>query len=107
MRLVPHQAARPTRVVALVSALALSAGLLAVVDGPRTAGAQPTVTATAKKAATTSKLEKRRSKGVKTPKLSWYSCYGDAKCATVKVPLDYDKPNGKMVELAVLKVPAR
>ena len=52
-------------------------------------------------------MEKRRSKAVKTPKLNWYTCYGYAKCATVKVPLDYDKPKGKKVELALLKVPAK
>lgn len=92
MRLVPR------RLIAVASAVALSAGLLSVSTGP------PAEAATHAK---TSKVEKRRSKAVKTPKLKWYSCYGYAKCATVKVPLDYDKPKGKKVELAVLKVPAK
>ena len=105
MRLVPR------RLMALASAVALSAGLLAVTSGPP-AEASPVATskvsATAKqKAAKTSKKEKKRSKAVKTPKLKWYTCYGDVKCATVKVPLDYDKPKGKKVTLAAIKTPAR
>ena len=88
----------PRRLLAMASAMALTAGLLSVSTAPA-AEAQPP--------SSTSKVEKRRSKAVKTPKLSWYTCYGYAKCATVKVPLDYDKPNGKKVELAVLKVPAK
>lgn len=44
---------------------------------------------------------------VTTPKLSWYRCYDTAECTTVKVPLDYDKPKGAKVELALLRVKAR
>ena len=40
---------------------------------------------------------------VSTPKLDWYRCYGDAQCTTVKVPLDYDEPDGAKVELALLR----
>ena len=87
----------PRRLFALASAVALTAGLLSVSTAPAADAAT----------STTSKVEKRRSKAVKTPKLNWYSCYGYAKCATVKVPLDYDKPKGKRVELALLKVPAK
>lgn len=44
---------------------------------------------------------------VRTPTLDWYSCYGgSAQCATVDVPLDYDKPKGPTTELALLKIPA-
>jgi pimeloyl-ACP methyl ester carboxylesterase len=100
MRLVPR------RLIAVASAAALSAGLLLVPTGPP-AEAAPTVSATAKKVTKTSKLEKRRSKAVKTPKLKWYRCYGDARCATVKVPRDYDKPKGKKVELALIKRSAK
>ncbi len=87
----------PRRLFAIASAVALTAGLLSVSTAPAADAAT----------STTSKVEKRRSKAVKTPKLNWYSCYGYAKCATVKVPLDYDKPKGKKVELALLKVPAK
>lgn len=86
----------PRRLLAMASAVALTAGLLSVSTAP-SAEAAPS---------STSKVEKRRSKAVKTPKLGWYKCYDYARCATVKVPLDYDKPKGKKVELAVVKIPA-
>jgi pimeloyl-ACP methyl ester carboxylesterase len=57
--------------------------------------------------AVTSAAERKRVDAVKTPKLRWYSCYDWGQCATAKVPLDYDQPNGKQVSLALLKVPAR
>ena len=88
----------PRRLFAMASAVALTAGLLSVSPAPSAEAAGPS---------STSKVEKRRSKAVKTPKLNWYTCYGYAKCATVKVPLDYDKPKGKKVDLALLKVPAK
>jgi pimeloyl-ACP methyl ester carboxylesterase len=88
----------PRRLFAVASAVALTAGLLSVSTAPAAEAAGPTPT---------SKVEKRRSKAVKTPKLTWYSCYGYARCTTVRVPLDYDKPKGKKVELALLKVPAK
>ena len=88
----------PRRLLAMASAVALTAGLLSVSTVP---------TAEAAGTSPTSKVEKRRSKAVKTPKLDWYKCYEYGRCATVKVPLDYDKPKGKKVQLAVLKVPAK
>lgn len=109
------------RLVAMVSTIALSAGLLSVAAGPPAGAASPTepagpvqTTSSAEtagpaktsKTSKTSKTEKRRSKAVKTPKLKWRKC-GGTKCATVKVPLDYDKPHGKKIKLAVLKVPAK
>ncbi len=38
--------------------------------------------------------------------LSWESCRRDALCAVLEVPLDYARPRGETIELAVLKVPA-
>ncbi len=55
----------------------------------------------------TGATERRRVDAVATPKLGWYSCYGWAQCATTEVPLDYDRPRGKQVTLALLRVPAR
>jgi pimeloyl-ACP methyl ester carboxylesterase len=55
----------------------------------------------------TGSLEARRVDAVPTPKLGWYSCYGWAQCATAKVPLDYDRPTGKQISLALLRVKAR
>jgi pimeloyl-ACP methyl ester carboxylesterase len=57
--------------------------------------------------ALTSATERRRVDSVKTPRLNWYSCYDWGQCATAKVPLDYDSPNGKQITLALLRVPAR
>jgi pimeloyl-ACP methyl ester carboxylesterase len=38
--------------------------------------------------------------------LSWQAC-GDHQCARLEVPLDYDRPGGRTIELALLRVPAR
>ncbi|SCL21115.1 TAP-like protein [Micromonospora nigra] len=55
----------------------------------------------------TSPEEARRVDRVPTPKLDWYACYDYAECATVRLPLDYDRPNGATTEVAVLRVKAR
>ena len=60
-----------------------------------------------RKAATTSAKERKRVDSVKTPKLGWYKCYDYAECATVRLPLDYDKPKGATTEIAVLRVKAK
>jgi pimeloyl-ACP methyl ester carboxylesterase len=39
-------------------------------------------------------------------KLDWRDC-GRPECAVLTVPLDYDKPDGKTLRIAVLKVPAQ
>lgn len=92
----------------MVSAMALAAGLLSLpAELPAEAAPVTTSKVQAKKPAKTSAVEKRRSKRVKTPKLSWHRCYRNAKCATVTVPLDYDKPKGKKISFAVAKRPAR
>ena len=40
--------------------------------------------------------------------LDWQSCpdHVDFQCTTMKVPLDYTKPDGRRIELALLRVPA-
>ncbi|MEU4641137.1 alpha/beta hydrolase [Micromonospora sp. NPDC023814] len=55
----------------------------------------------------TSPEEARRVDRVPTPDLDWYACYDYAECATVRLPLDYDRPNGPTTEIAVLRVKAR
>ncbi|MEU6074930.1 alpha/beta hydrolase [Micromonospora sp. NPDC047074] len=55
----------------------------------------------------TSPQEARRVDRVPTPDLDWYACYDYAECATVRLPLDYDRPNGPTTEIAVLRVKAR
>jgi len=39
-------------------------------------------------------------------KLHWKPCRDDEQCARLTVPLDYAKPEGRAISLAVLKVPA-
>jgi pimeloyl-ACP methyl ester carboxylesterase len=51
----------------------------------------------------TSATDARRVDAVPTPKLGWYDCYDGAQCATVQLPLDYDKPNGAKTEVALLR----
>jgi pimeloyl-ACP methyl ester carboxylesterase len=57
--------------------------------------------------ARTGATERRRVDSIATPDLNWYSCYGWGQCATAQVPLDYDRPHGKQVTLALLKVRAK
>jgi pimeloyl-ACP methyl ester carboxylesterase len=41
--------------------------------------------------------------------LDWSACYvefGPFECATIKVPLDYDRPSGKKISLAMVRLPA-
>ena len=39
-------------------------------------------------------------------KLTWKSCREGDRCATLRVPLDYAHPEGRVIRLALLKVPA-
>ncbi|MDR7275660.1 hypothetical protein [Catenuloplanes atrovinosus] len=42
-----------------------------------------------------------------TPVLAWSACHEIAECATVRLPLDHDRPRGATTEVAVLRVKAR
>jgi pimeloyl-ACP methyl ester carboxylesterase len=47
--------------------------------------------------------------GPAVPSIKWQGCGSDypvAQCATVKVPLDYDKPSGAKTRLALARIPA-
>ncbi len=92
-------------------AAGLSGALLATsLTVPAVAGPTTTAVPTRSKvsrADATSAAEKKRVDRVKTPKLGWYRCYDYAQCATVKLPLDYDKPTGAKIEIAVLRVKAK
>src|SRR5689334_3151087 len=67
----------------------------------------PAGSAQAATADVTSGPEAERVDRVPTPVLRWYTCYGSAQCATVRLPLDYDEPEGATVQLALLRVKAR
>jgi pimeloyl-ACP methyl ester carboxylesterase len=40
------------------------------------------------------------------PTLTWTGCGNGVQCATARVPLDYDRPEGKTISLAVIRRPA-
>jgi pimeloyl-ACP methyl ester carboxylesterase len=44
-----------------------------------------------------------------TPKVAWSPCYreyGPFECGTVQVPLDYNRPNGAAISIALVRLPA-
>jgi pimeloyl-ACP methyl ester carboxylesterase len=67
-------------------------------------------TATSPPADATRAVEARRVDRVPTPRPDWFNCnsiFGsDAECATVDLPLDYDKPRGAKTSVAVLRIKA-
>jgi pimeloyl-ACP methyl ester carboxylesterase len=71
----------------------------------------PTVQATKKTTPDkTSKTERKRVDGVKTPKPQWFNCTPlapGAQCASVELPLDYDNPRGAKTEVALLRIKAK
>jgi pimeloyl-ACP methyl ester carboxylesterase len=46
------------------------------------------------------------SAGPAVPRLVWIGCGDGFECATARVPLDYDKPTGRTIELALIRLPA-
>ncbi len=46
------------------------------------------------------------STAVVVPHLSWSACRDGFQCATARVPLDYDRPNGAKISLALIRLPA-
>lgn len=40
------------------------------------------------------------------PRVVWRDCGGGFECATIRVPLDYDRPHGRRIELALIRLPA-
>jgi pimeloyl-ACP methyl ester carboxylesterase len=76
-----------------------------------TASAQPTTGATASAAQSPSATGSQPTTDPRLARfydqsLGWRDC-GRDKCARLTVPLDYDHPEGKTLDLAVLKVPAQ
>ncbi len=94
---------RPIRTLAAAGL----AGALLAGTAVAPAAAAPTSIGGAIVAHRTSIAERLRVDRVPTPELDWYRCYGYAECATVDLPLDYDKPHGATTEIAVLRVKAR
>lgn len=58
----------------------------------------------------TSTAERHRVDRVKVPKPGWFNCAifaPRAQCATVKLPVDYDSPQGATTEVALLRIKAK
>src|SRR5690606_26286025 len=39
-------------------------------------------------------------------RLDWSDCGDGFECATLRVPLDYDRPDGERIEISVIRLPA-
>jgi len=106
---------RRRRVFAGVLAVAATIAASVATTGAATAAPAPTSSAVtavtaALSPARTSPAEARRVDRVKTPRPNWFTCEPfapNAECATVPLPLDYDKPSGPTTDVAVLRIPAR
>ena len=44
--------------------------------------------------------------GAPVPRLHWRDCGNGFECTTARVPLDYDRPRGQTIRLALLRLPA-
>lgn len=101
-------AAPPTRrrtrrlPVALIVAVSLAAAACSVTGARQDAGStRPSPTSTiVSDSTTTAPPDKRHGT------LSWSDCDKDFQCATLRVPLDYAKPNGRKLSLAIARKPA-
>src|SRR5688500_18540122 len=40
------------------------------------------------------------------PQLTWKACGDGFECASAAVPLDYDRPKGRTIEVALVRLPA-
>ena len=92
--------------VTVLTTAALSASLSAAVG---IALPSPANAESAPASDLTSVVEARRVDRVPAPKLGWFSCStfaAGADCATVKLPLDYDQPNGAKTAISVLRIKA-
>jgi pimeloyl-ACP methyl ester carboxylesterase len=76
------------------AALALGLAQLAPAAAAASASAAAASTATAAAAAPTA------------TRIAWKPCRGGFQCATVQVPLDYGRPNGAKISLALIRLPA-
>jgi pimeloyl-ACP methyl ester carboxylesterase len=81
----------------LVLAVAVAVGLGSVLSTPQVA--------LAKQDGGDSRLDIGVDAAV-TPTLQWSDCQGGFQCSTAQVPLDYHRPFGKKIDLAVIKLPA-
>ena len=75
--------------IRLIGGAVAAALLAATVAGAPTAAAAP-----------------RGVNGAPVPTLHWRDCGDGFECTTAQVPLDYDQPQGRSIQLALLRLPA-
>jgi pimeloyl-ACP methyl ester carboxylesterase len=87
--------------------VALLVVLLVALAGCSTGSRQDATSSPAPSAASIGKVPSSLA-GFYHQQLDWRTCQGGGRdqCARMRVPLDYEHPNGRTVSLAVLKVPA-
>jgi pimeloyl-ACP methyl ester carboxylesterase len=96
-------------VACLITALAGTASTAgsALAQTTTTPPATPVSPATAVSPDRTSAAESRKVDAVPTPRLRWAACFQIAECASVQLPLDYDRPRGATTDVGVLRIKAR
>ncbi len=98
-------------VAVVVVALLVLAGGVAVVaslsdDEDPPAGADPTTSPTPTPSTAADEPPSPELARFYNQDVEWAPCEGEFECATLEVPLDYDDPDGRTIDLAVLKAPA-
>jgi pimeloyl-ACP methyl ester carboxylesterase len=88
----------------VVVTLVLAGGLVAALRGGDSAGAPAPIAPSTGAPAT--KAPEAALADYYGQKLSWSDCDNGNQCADLVVPLDYAKPHGQTIKLALLKVPA-
>lgn len=104
MRAVPDKTVPPTSVRSGLVARATAVGIaLGLCLAP--------LTATAGSAAPPPNVKRHRVEhqvdAVRVTALTWRTCEGGFECARIRLPLDYDRPNGPTVSVALLRARAR
>jgi pimeloyl-ACP methyl ester carboxylesterase len=101
------------RFIAIAAPATLVAGILGagsaaavppqLTSPPRAATAAPTQLTSTVTAATATTAATARPK---VPKLAWKACFTAFQCAKAKVPLDYSKPRGRTITIALMRLRA-
>src|SRR5262245_11972017 len=108
----PLGGARARTVAAVACLVLLASGCNGGGDDPLPSASpvKSTVTdtsgASAAPSATPAAIDPASLKKFTSQKLNWKACGGDFQCAGVTVPIDYTKPDGKTLSLAVTRLKA-
>ena len=95
-----NQFARQRRILAGAAVV----GVAALVSGAMASGASAVTRHTKAPSQQASTLGQQR--GPRVPTLTWSDCGNGLQCSTAEVPLDYDHPRGRTIELQLTRLPA-